>query len=236
MAGWGGHFRSQSHRPGQWAVQGQTAQTESSAWELARALGDGPESRREGGPGKQARSGIWTLGAGSPLSPSSPPWGGSHRPLPPPLLSLLYSQENCHCGHRTRLVSGSKSSQSTHTWLLPCLDLPTCMASSASLSCCLSGRSVEWLRSSCTCERGVTGSPFGSAGLRPHSHWAQDVGTESSPSGSGSGLTAQPRNTARQPASPHPGDTQLRDGGSPSLAGDGEDFNVQPKPRHQANT
>lgn len=184
--------------------------------------------------GNRQGQGSGPLGAGSPLSPSSPPWGGSPRPLPPPLLSLLYSQENCICGHRTRLVSGPKSSQSTHSWPLPCLDLPTCMASSASLSCCLSGRSVEWLRSSCTCERGVTGSPFGSAGLRPHSHWAQDVGTES-PSGPGSGSTAQPRHTARQTDSPHPGDTQLRDGGPPSLAGDGEDFNMQPKPRHQAN-
>lgn len=39
MAGWGGHFRSKSQRPGQWAARGQMAQTESSAWDLARALG-----------------------------------------------------------------------------------------------------------------------------------------------------------------------------------------------------
>lgn len=82
MAGWGGHFRSQSRRPGQWAVQGQTAQTESSAWELARALGDGPESRTEGGPGKQARSGIWTLGCWKPPQPILSALGWL--PLPPP--------------------------------------------------------------------------------------------------------------------------------------------------------
>lgn len=107
----------------------QAAQTESSAWDLARAVVGGQDSRRKGCAGKSPQVGevrdldAWgeclkppppTFSALGQLPPPTPTSSSLPPPLPP--LSCCLPRKSLICGYRTRLVSESRSGQSTQTW------------------------------------------------------------------------------------------------------------------------
>lgn len=72
------------------------------------------------------------------------------------VLSVL-SRQTVQIAKELSLDPGMHPHRSGDSPTLP--HLLTCMASRASLSCCLSGRSAEWLRSSCGSERRPRVSP-----------------------------------------------------------------------------
>lgn len=72
-------------RPGQWAAWGQVAQTESSAWDLARAVVGGQDSRRKGCAGKSPQVGeVRDLDAWGECLKPPPPTFSALGQLPPP--------------------------------------------------------------------------------------------------------------------------------------------------------
>lgn len=105
------------------------------------------------------------------------PLGGLH-PAPCPRSVSCCPRKIYVCGHRTRLVREPDSSPR-----VLCPDSvypPTCMASRASFSCCLSGRSVEWLSSSWGCE-GVVGHHRGAPAPTRHRPGTAAPQTDSGP-------------------------------------------------------
>lgn len=112
----------------------------------SRGLGGGQP--RAGWPGTDSPGSRRDSGDERPAAPSTCP------PEPSPPASRCPRKTNIY-SHRARLSEPTSSPRTQAGYSKPragpavrCLSLPTCMASSASFSCCLSGRSAEWLRSS----------------------------------------------------------------------------------------